>query len=455
MIVNLKYFVLLVLLVFVGCGKDDEEKLEINILSASLNGSAIPGSFTGVNPEVQVSVVFDATLSASAFEEALTVTSENGDQEFDVVYENAQTRATISMSLDFSTSYTLSISTQSIGTNGQTLSESFVVDFTTMADGTVYSMDPCTTAGSICEFTAEFEVENESLEFNFYSNYPIYLEDASWEDLTSAIIVVHGVNRNSDDYFTWMTSTLNELNLSASTILIAPSFKNETDNAGANELKWNGSNWRDGEHSSNTAVMSSFAVIDSIITQLADKQHFPVLEQVIVTGHSSGGLFTHVYGASNRIEGSFPDINFEYIVANSQFFYYPSNERFDEDNGIAYTPADCGGYNLWPLGFSSVPDYLLGVSQSELNDQFLSRSITYLLGNGNAADPTLNTSDCSATLLGSTRFKRGENIFDYLNLQYPTNTHAKTIVEGVSHDGQGMYQSPEFENLIESLINTN
>jgi ABC-type sugar transport system substrate-binding protein len=75
-----------------------------------------------------------------------------------------------------------------------------------------------------------------------------------------------------------------------------------------------------------------------------------------------------------------------------------------------------------------------------------------LLGNGNQSDPSLNTSDCGAVLLGSTRYQRGENMFYFINQKFPDNNSKQVIVEGIGHNGQAMYQSTEFRDLLNDLL---
>jgi len=87
------------------------------------------------------------------------------------------------------------------------------------------------------------------------------------------------------------------------------------------------------------------------------------------------------------------------------------------------------------------------------DERFVNRSITYLLGNGTGTDSELNTTDCEAVLSGSSRYKRGENMYLYMGLKFPSNNHKKTVAQGISHDGQAMYTSPEFKSLLTQLIN--
>ncbi|MEQ9592136.1 MAG: hypothetical protein RLN86_06030, partial [Cyclobacteriaceae bacterium] len=323
--------------------------------------------------------------------------------------------------------------------------------FTTAQDDVIRSMAPCTTTGS-CLRSVELQGSLGEGTFEFYSNYPIYEENAEWENLTQAIIVVHGASHDPDNYFSYLTSSLNAESLSESTVLISPFFR-DTSTGSSDDFFWSGVTYRQGNQSSNSNKISSFEVIDALIDQLANTDRFPVMKKIIVTGHSSGAAFTHVYGGANTSESTHTEIEFKYVVANSQFFYYPDGQRINESNNQLYTPAGCPAYDFWPLGYNSPPPYLSGVTESNFNTQFVNRTIIYLLGNGSQSDPTLNTTDCQNTLQGSSRYLRGENMFRYMELAYPSaNGHSKKIVNGIGHDGEGMYKSPEFRALLNELL---
>lgn len=266
------------------------------------------------------------------------------------------------------------------------------------------------------------------------------------------MIVVHGQERNTDDYFSYLTSTLATNGLAENTVLIAPWFKAPAD-AATNELYWANSDWREGQPSNNQLRLSSFAVIDSLVKQLSNKACFPALPKFIVTGHSSGGLSTHLYGESNSAEALHPALSFRYVVTNSQYFYYPNEYRYNEQTTELYQPSGCIDFNYWPLGYQSPPSYLYGVTAEAYNQQFVSMNIIYLLGNETSPDGSLNTSDCSAVLLGSSRYQRGENVYRFMNEFYAgQHAHTKVLVNGIGHNGEGMYKSPEFQLLIKQLV---
>ncbi|MEP2668720.1 MAG: Ig-like domain-containing protein [Cyclobacteriaceae bacterium] len=430
---------------------DTEPTPQLSLLTATIDGATL-GANENVSIEAAIVLVFSASLDQTKFLSETSLSSGSSTVNFTVNFANGNTKATITPELDYGQSYVLSINAGTIGDGGERLADPLNYLFTTAQDDVIRSMTPCVST-SACLQSVELQGSQGMGTFEFYSNYPIYEENAEWENLTQAIIVVHGASHDPDNYYSYLTSTLNAESLSESTVLISPFFR-ETSTGSQDDFYWSGNQYREGSQSSNNNKISSFTIIDKLIDQLANADRFPVLNKIIVTGHSSGAAFTHVYAASNTSESSHQEIQFEYLVANSQFFYYPDGQRINESNNQLYTPAGCAVYDIWPLGFNSPPPYLVGINETTFNSQFVNRSITYLLGNGNQSDPTLNTSDCENTLQGSTRYNRGENMFRYMELVYPsTHSHSKVVVNGIGHDGQGMYQSPAFKSWLSSHLN--
>lgn len=434
-----------------GCGSPDTEPApKMSILTATINGAAM-GNNTNVPVDASIILVFSAALDQTKFRSELSLLSGASVVNFTVSYANGNTKATIVPELGYAKTYAFTIGTGVIGSAGERFSEPLSFSFTTAEDDVIRSMQPCTSTVD-CLRSVALQGSVGLGTFEYYSNYPIYEENAVWENLTQAVIVVHGASYDPDNYFSYFTTTLAALNLSESTILISPFFR-QTATGSPEDFYWSGATFRRGNESSNTNKLSSFTVIDKLLTQLANTAHFPVLDKIIVTGHSSGAAFTHVYAGANTSESTYTGIEFEYVVANSQFFYYPDGQRINEADNQLYTPVGCSAYQLWPLGFTTTPPYLSGTTKDNFNTRFVNRSITYLLGNGNQSDPTLNTTNCENTVQGSTRYLRGENMFRYMELVYPAaHNHAKKIVSGIGHDGSGMYQSSEFKSLLTELL---
>lgn len=434
-----------------GCSKEETPAGALTALSISLNGATLTDGAQNVPTSAAISIVFSATIDPASFESEFSITGGPLLADPVLTYANQTSKVTIELELDFETTYTFRVGEGAIGKNGERLGSAIMRSFTTLADGIIHALPPCTEASDDCLQTVSLTADGTA-DLSFYASYPIYEDQAEWLDLKAAVIVVHGVNRNADDYFSYLMNALQAGGVEDEVVLIAPHFKNASE-AVAGEFYWSGSDWREGKDAAGSASISSFAAVDRLIDRLADPAHFPVLEKIIVTGHSSGGLFTHLFAAANQSAVDHPELSFTYVVANSQYFYYPDGRRVNEATGQLYTPAGCTGYDLWPLGFEVVPPYLAGIDPATYNDRFVDSEVVYLLGNGSGPDNTLNTSDCYATLLGSSRYQRGENMFLYLELAYPgVHQHSRTIVEGIGHDGAAMYGSAALQSLLQQLL---
>lgn len=428
-----------------ACEKESPEAPTIDLIATSVNGGFLADGATNVDPNATIGLIFTAGIDPAKFESAFSIEPATA---LDFSYTSQSSRVDIEVALDFNTVYTLRVSGDAIGANDGRLEAPFALTFTTKMEGGA-SSSACTEGNENC--LESLTLDNQT-SFPFYASFPIYEEQQEWEDLTAAVIVIHGANRNADDYFTYLASGLLVGERTGNTVLVAPLFQDES-TAADDELYWSGNGWREGRPSSAPSAVSAFGLVDQLIDRLADKTSFPNLETIVVTGHSSGGLFTHLFAAANQSEPAYPELEFEYVVANSQYFYYPNGQRIDEADNQLFVPTDCNGYTIWPLGYDVRPSYLSGTEEATFNDQFIARSITYLLGNGDGPDPSLNTTDCAAVLLGSSRYQRGENMFRYMELVYgDSHNHERSIVPGVGHDGAGMYRSEAFKSLLADLL---
>src|SRR5262249_6974086 len=137
--------------------------------------------------------------------------------------------------------------------------------------------------------------------------------DAPNADVTRVIIAVHGIERAAVFTYDDVLSAAKDGadGADSTSLIIAPQFLNESDivtyNLPDDYMYWNGP-WRDGAQSSSTSAhrradkVSSFEVVDDLLTGIADSGNFPNLDTVIVSGHSAGGQFVQHYAASSQVE---------------------------------------------------------------------------------------------------------------------------------------------------------
>lgn len=437
---------LIATMLLISCSSDDDSIGELTIYSASVNGSDLSEGQTNIPLDGSIEIAFSHILNSEAFEEALSFSDTRGEANYATSLGNGGSTAVLSYSgLKPGSGYTISVNPGALGENGETLKTGFSQSFTTTSE-VEETKSPCTSASEECMQKIEIA---EGSTFEFYSSYDIISDlEYVWEEIEEVVFVVHGQNRNADEYFRHMTNAVGDIGKLDNTLVIAPYYKEEA-NAVDGELFW-GNNWREGADSKNSGTdLSSYTVLDRMVDYLADLEKFPNLKEIKFTGHSSGAAMVQHYAITNTTESTYSDYEFEYVVANNQYFYYPDGRRYKESTSEFYTPTDCTGYDFWPYGYETAPGYVNGMTQKELLQQQISRSTIYLLGTDDTqTEGTLNTTDCAATLLGSNRFERGRNIFNFFETFYPENNQEFIEVPNVGHDANAMFSSEEFKEFL-------
>ncbi|MFK5976234.1 MAG: hypothetical protein QM493_06975 [Sulfurovum sp.] len=275
---------------------------------------------------------------------------------------------------------------------------------------------------------------------NYYSNNSLSKSNSS---VTRAIIVIHGTNRDALDYFNVINDVTVDKLESDNTIIIAPHFKEASDEANSSEFQWSDKGgWKVGSNSTSKVSLdriSSFTIIDKMITTLSDENLFPNLTDIVITGHSAGGQFTQRYAFTSQIDKSL-DKNFHYIIANSGSYLYLTNERVD-NNGFSIPYTTCSSYNEYKYGLDNPYAYFVGEDNELLKNQYISKKVIYLLGTDDTnIDTNLDTS-CEANLQGDNRYERGLNYWNYINYLYFTNNHLLLKVKDIGHSKTGIYSS--------------
>ncbi|MHC2434509.1 alpha/beta hydrolase [Bradyrhizobium sp. USDA 4451] len=262
------------------------------------------------------------------------------------------------------------------------------------------------------------------------ATFPLYLS-TDWSsplpDVTRAVLVLHGVLRNADDYFRAALSAQAAAgDVDKHTLMIAPQFLIAPDveafKLPAETLRWSLYGWQGGEPAIAPGPVSSFEALDAILARLGDRKLFPNLKQVVVFGHSGGGQVVQ-----------------RYVVANPSSYAYFTKER--PEPAIAAT---CEGYNSWKFGMDDRPPYLAAPTPAALEQAYVARRVIYLLGtlDTNPDHPALDKS-CMAEAEGPYRYARGHSYVAAMAARDGgTPNHSVWDVPGVGHEGGKMLNSP-------------
>ena len=278
--------------------------------------------------------------------------------------------------------------------------------------------------------------------FSFYSNHSLEIQN---KEIEKAIITIHGSVRNADTYFKSVSSLARKFKVEGKTIVISPKFKISGDQTLPNELVYSYEDWWIGNDSLR-AKISSFSVIDHFIKMLSNKEKFPNLKELIITGHSAGGHLVQRLALGSVADLKVNDLEIKYIVANPGTYAYLNAYRpVGNMSGVFDIPQLRCSYNAWKYGLERLNSYMKRYPIKDLIQNYLKRDVTYFLGEQDIGQVEQN---CMASIQGPTRFARGKNFKDHLDQFFPSNIHNIIIVPGVGHTQYGMYNSKAGKKLL-------
>jgi hypothetical protein len=243
-----------------------------------------------------------------------------------------------------------------------------------------------------------------------YRSHPLSLKN---EKITRALIVIHGTNRDADNYFRSTLAAAFLADALEDTVLIVPHIVSAAgackDTLAPDEVSWNCSSWRTGGPSTADDKLTTFDMVDEILHRLAQKETFPNLKAIVLAGHSAGGQFVNRYEMSNRIHETL-GVPVRYVVSNPSSYAW-----IDATRPVNEVAATCANYDRWPYGFQNRSGYAARLSEEDLKKQLASRPTTYLLGEIDILPLGGFDSSCPAMAQGATRLARGQAFGKYVD----------------------------------------
>jgi hypothetical protein len=302
----------------------------------------------------------------------------------------------------------------------------------------------------------KMNISGHSLKIPYFSNHSL---EVSRSDISRAVVVLHGVERNASDYYNNMiTATFMRPNLSDSTVIIAPQFLTEEDinfhKLDKEHLYWTEGGWTSGSNSRSESTnprparIASLAVLDSVMSRIIST--FPNLRSIVFAGHSAGGQVVNRYSAASP----YPDVLCEknnvitkFIVANPSSYVYMDNKRAvsGKTDQFEVPNNDCSGYNDWKFGLDNLFTYPATTGRGQIRNFLGKRNIAYLVGelDNNPNSSSLDNS-CEARLQGRHRLERGIIYFNYLQQYYGAEIlkyQTVDIIPNAGHDNLKMFTS--------------
>lgn len=268
--------------------------------------------------------------------------------------------------------------------------------------------------------------------FSYYSNYPLEEKNEKIEQL---IIVIHGSERNADGYFSSVSSNLRKLEKTENTLLISPHFKEPRDIQLPGELTWTSEGWIKGDQSLTNASVSSFEIIENFIRLSVNKDLFPSLKRVVITGHSAGGQLTQRFALGSKLEENLAGPTFRYIVANPGSYAYLTKTR-----AVALPEGKNCEYNNFKHGLDKLNPFMSQSSVEEIRARYVQRDVVYLIGEQDIITKDLDNT-CADAVQGMNRLIRAFNFKEILDREFPENRHEIHKVPGVGHSQWLIYTS--------------
>jgi len=328
---------------------------------------------------------------------------------------------------------------------------------------------PCTTATPKCEAWVVFG--KGPARTMVYASYPLNVRN---DAIRRALIMVHGTNRNADHYFDTAMAAAFLAGALDDTIVIAPHLIIASDQKAENEVVWpgGGDSWRSGGMSPTNAELSSFDVADELLRTFANKNLFPNMKAIVVTGHSAGGQYATRYAMANKVHDSL-GVPVTYVVANPSSYAWPDATRtlpqddaepaaakdgwsLSPDTAVhtkfSYGPYDaaarnCANYNRWPLGLENRTGYTAKMTDEQLKKQLVARPTTFLVGQVDTLPLGGFDSSCSAMAQGPTRRSRGEAFVKFVNERLGA-THAIQVVSECGHNDRCIFTTDAVLRVI-------
>lgn len=282
----------------------------------------------------------------------------------------------------------------------------------------------------------------------YYRNYPLAQNSA----VTSAVIVVHGTGRNARSYFAGMLAAAANAHVRDRTLVLVPDFQATDDDPAEGTARWESEGWKIGDPAVSPSGLSSFEVLDRILDRLANKGAFPNLVEITLVGHSAGGQFVQRYAAIGLEPSLIRAPRIHYVVANPSSYLYLDRYRPDLNDPTGHhfmipQNAQCD-YNDYKYGLDHRNSYGNRTDDNAIIAQYISRRVTYLLGDADVFDNHSLDTDCAAALQGQNRFQRGVRYYNYIRSYFPTAPHDLVVVPGVGHDHDKMFASAQGEAAI-------
>ena len=290
--------------------------------------------------------------------------------------------------------------------------------------------------------------QTQNYTFPVYANHDL---NSDLSQIREIVLIIHGINRNGDDYFAAGESLLKKSGRDASEILLlAPNFPGTKDlEKGFDQMPlWESRDWGAGlDAAVNPFALSAFKVLDDLLVKITESKNFPNLTSVTLAGHSAGAQLVQRYAVLNQVDELIRarSLDLRYVVANPSSFLYFTAQRPVEKTFKDFSAQQCPGFNDYRYGLENMMTYGQGKSAQELFKRYTYRNVVYLMG-GQDQDPDHKYLDktCPAMAQGLNRLERARSYVRYERFLAGRSNkinHLAYEVVGVGHHQSKMFGS--------------
>ena len=186
--------------------------------------------------------------------------------------------------------------------------------------------------------------------------------------------------------------------------------------------------WRGGGDANGTEL-SSFDVIDTLLSRLSDRRLYPNLKKIALVGFSAGGQFVGRYVASGK--GEVRDgITLRYVAMSPSTYLLPDPE------------------DVWHYGLKNRPRYSASLSEEQIMDNLHNRRCMHGCGSADTLEKSLDKT-VSAMRQGENRYVRFLNFRNLVGRDSLWNSSASFhVFESVGHSAVTAYADSVFVEYV-------
>ncbi len=280
-------------------------------------------------------------------------------------------------------------------------------------------------------------------------------------EITQLILAIHSSSYNPDYYLENSLILLQDNpEQLKKTLIMAPAFYRKDKTSLSNIMVWRSSPfWGSSRalYHEKKINLSSYDILDDILTRIISSNHFPNLTNIVILGHSAGGQLVNRYAACNTVEDTIAikkHISIRYLVMAPSSYVYMDGERATRDDLAQFKhPFNAyKKYNYWGYGLKHLYGYhkRRHITEDMIRLQYRYREVLYLVGEEDTTDAALDKSK-SAMLEGKNRLERLKTYYDHLQNHYGqdiTEFHHMAIIKGVGHSSRKLMLSNEGKRFI-------